>query len=197
MIIEWSSRANGERRAPGGEWWIGLAEIDHETSDFCNVDVDLNKGVWNGFSTHLHAHRRYRHALRCTWKAARLRRRLGGEHALAGGILTIRRAWTMKLKPGAAEQYRAMHDAIWPEMLERMRAGGVHTFSIYRDGLTLFAYQEFEAADRPGLEPDATIRRWWRSLEPLMECQADGQPLRQELDEVFHFPAQPHLGARD
>lgn len=120
-----------------------------------------------------------------------------GEHALAGGILTLRRAWTMRLKPGAAEQYRAMHDAIWPEMLERMRAGGVRSFSIYRDGLTLFAYQEVEAGDRPGLEPDATIRRWWRSLEPLMECQPNGQPFRQELDEVFHFSAEPDQGTGD
>ncbi len=105
--------------------------------------------------------------------------------------MTIRRAWTMKLKPGAADKYRAMHDAIWPEMLERMRASGVRTFSIYRDGLTLFAYQEIEAVDQPGFEPDTTIRRWWRSLEPLMECQPDGQPVRQELGEVFHFSAEP------
>ncbi len=48
MIIEWPSRANGERRAPGGAWWIWLAEIDHETSDFCNVDVDLTKGYGMG-----------------------------------------------------------------------------------------------------------------------------------------------------
>jgi len=103
----------------------------------------------------------------------------------------------MKLKPGAAEQYHAMHDAIWPEMLERMRAGAVRTFSIYRDGLTLFAYQEIEGGDRPGLAPDATIQRWWRSLEPLMECQPDGQPLRQELDEAFHFSAEPNRDTGD
>ena len=97
----------------------------------------------------------------------------------------------MKLKPGAAEKYRAMHDAIWPEMLELMHGSGVRTFSIYLDGLTLFAYQEIEAIDRPGLEPDATMRRWWRSLEPLMECQSDGQPLRQDISEVFHFSMRP------
>lgn len=108
--------------------------------------------------------------------------------------MTIRRAWTMKLKPGAAEQYRAMHDAIWPEMLERMRAGGVRTFSIYRDGLTLFAYQEIEGDGPPGFEPDATIRRWWQALEPLMECQPDGQPWRRELEDTFHFSMQPDRG---
>lgn len=101
--------------------------------------------------------------------------------------MTLRRAWTMKLKPGCAEKYQAMHDAIWPEMLQRMEAGGVLTFSIYRDGLTLFAYQETKAGDRPGLEPDAVTRRWWQAVEPLMECQPDSQPLRHWLDEVFHF----------
>ena len=111
--------------------------------------------------------------------------------------MTIRRAWTMKLKDGAADQYLALHDAIWPEMLERMRSGGVRSFSIYRDGLNLFAYQEIEAGELLGLEPDATTRRWWRSLEPLMECQPNGEPLRQELVEVFHFPAEPDQGTRD
>lgn len=112
-----------------------------------------------------------------------------GEMPIQGVNLTIRRAWTMKLKPGAAEQYRAVHAAIWPEMLERMRAGGVRSFSIYRDGLTLLAYQEIEADDPAALEPDATIRRWWKTLEPLMECEPGGEPLRRELDEVFHYSA--------
>ena len=106
----------------------------------------------------------------------------------------MRRAWTMKLKPGAAEQYRALHDAIWPDMLERMRTGRVRSFSIYRHGLTLFAYQEVADGELAGLKPDDTMRRWWRSLEPLMECQPDGQPLRQYLDEVFHFSAGPDQG---
>ncbi|MEO7243278.1 MAG: L-rhamnose mutarotase [Variovorax sp.] len=111
--------------------------------------------------------------------------------------MTMRHAWTMKLKPGAAGEYQAMHDAIWPELLERMQAGGVRSFSIYRDGLTLFAYQEIEAGDRPGLEPDAVTMRWWRALEPLMECQPDGQPLRQGLQEVFHYAAARNGGAGD
>ena len=56
----------------------------------------------------------------------------------------IRTAWIMRLKPGCEAIYKEKHDAIWPEMLELMKRQGVRNFSIYRDGLTLFAYNERE-----------------------------------------------------
>ncbi len=52
----------------------------------------------------------------------------------------VRTAWMMKLKPGNEAIYKRKHDEIWPEMLENMKRDGVRTFSIYRNGLDLFAY---------------------------------------------------------
>ncbi len=46
----------------------------------------------------------------------------------------------MKLKPGNEAIYKQKHDEIWPEMLAQMERDGVRNFSIYRHGLTLFAY---------------------------------------------------------
>ena len=54
----------------------------------------------------------------------------------------MRQAWVMKLKPGNEAIYKKKHDEIWPEMLELMRRQGIRNFSIYRYGLTLFAYLE-------------------------------------------------------
>ena len=54
IIIECPSRAKRERRAPGGAWRTGLAEIAHEAPDFCNVDVDLIKGYAMGSVTFEH-----------------------------------------------------------------------------------------------------------------------------------------------
>ena len=107
--------------------------------------------------------------------------------------MTVRRAWTMRLKPGAAAQYQAAHDALWPEMRALMARNGVRSFSIYRHDLTLFAYQERDAAAPTDAEPDPIIRRWWTALAPLIDCHPDHSPVREALDEVFHFEAGPPL----
>ena len=53
-----------------------------------------------------------------------------------------RQAWVMWLKPGNEEIYKQKHDEIWPELVEQMRSRGIRNYSIYRHGLTLFAYLE-------------------------------------------------------
>jgi L-rhamnose mutarotase len=98
----------------------------------------------------------------------------------------MRRAWVMQLKPGFADEYKRRHDAIWPELTEAIRARGITSFSIYRHGLTLFAYQEYDPAV-PAMEPAPVMRRWWREMAELMETEADLQPARVMLEEVFHL----------
>lgn len=98
----------------------------------------------------------------------------------------MRRAWTMRLKPNGAAQYKKFHDEIWPEMLENMRRQGVRNYSIFWFGDTLFAYQELNG--KPSNQPpDELVLRWWKALEPYMETDETGRPVRQELEEVFHF----------
>ncbi|MCR8724669.1 L-rhamnose mutarotase [Frigidibacter sp. ROC022] len=95
-----------------------------------------------------------------------------------------RRAFVMKLRPGCEAEYAAKHDAIWPELVEQMRARGTRNYSIYRYGLLLFAYQE---NDGPAGEPTDLTRRWWQEMAPLMETDANGAPWRETLSEVFHL----------
>ena len=54
----------------------------------------------------------------------------------------IRQAYTMKLKPGFAAEYKKRHDEIWPELQKELRAAGVSDFSIFLDekNLTLFIF---------------------------------------------------------
>ena len=74
----------------------------------------------------------------------------------------MRVAWVMRLKPGNEAIYKQKHDEIWPEMLELMQRQGIRNYSIYRYGLTLFAYLERDAA--------AAARRAARSgRAPLVE----------------------------
>ncbi|WP_292046788.1 L-rhamnose mutarotase, partial [Brevundimonas sp. UBA5718] len=46
-------------------------------------------------------------------------------------------AFRMQLKPGAVEEYKARHDAIWPELAELLTASGVSDYSIFLDEETL------------------------------------------------------------
>ena len=39
----------------------------------------------------------------------------------------IRRAFTMRLKPGGLAQYKHWHDNIWPELVRELEASGIAT----------------------------------------------------------------------
>jgi L-rhamnose mutarotase len=101
----------------------------------------------------------------------------------------IRRAWIMTLKPGAEAEYKRRHDAIWPELREAIVASGVTSFSIYRHGLTLFAYQERDPAVTSPDEPAPVFWRWWREMAPLMETHVDARPVQTPMEEVFNLSA--------
>lgn len=97
-----------------------------------------------------------------------------------------RKAWRMTLRPGAEADYDREHARIWPEMLAEMRKGGVLRFLIYRDGCDVFAWQERDGPfPEPGALPSETLRNWWRAMEPLMLTDANGQPRRRPMTEVF------------
>lgn len=101
-----------------------------------------------------------------------------------------RRAWRMRLRPGAEAAYDAAHAAVWPELLAEMHANGIAIFRIFRDGGDIFAYQERTAPfPAPGAEPSETMRRWWREMEPLMVTDMDGRPVQRMLTEVFDLDA--------
>jgi L-rhamnose mutarotase len=98
----------------------------------------------------------------------------------------MRNAWVMKLKPGNEALYKARHDEIWPEMLDFMKAGGTHNFSIYRCGLLPFAYQELDRPPMPGKPIDPIVWKWWEMMAPYMETNPDFSPVQETLPEMFH-----------
>jgi len=98
----------------------------------------------------------------------------------------VRAAWVMRLKPGNEKVYKEKHDQIWPELLAVMREQGIRNFTIYRHGLLLFAYMERDGGSPSGGSPDPVTRRWWRMMEPYMECNADASPREEPIEEMFH-----------
>jgi L-rhamnose mutarotase len=98
----------------------------------------------------------------------------------------MRVAWVMRLKPGNEAVYKRKHDEIWPEMLDLMRRQGIRNYSIYRYGLTLFAYLERDRPAPAGEPHDPVVLRWWKMMEPYMDYNADGTPWMEPIEEVFH-----------
>lgn len=101
-----------------------------------------------------------------------------------------RHAFTMKLKPAGAAEYKKRHDEIWPELSAAIQAAGISDYSIFLDEatLTLFAVQKQTdnntAADLPN---HPIVKKWWAHMALLMEVQADNSPQCGSLREVFHL----------
>lgn len=101
-----------------------------------------------------------------------------------------RHAFKMKLKPGVAAEYKKRHDEIWPELVAELRTAGVSDYSIFFDEatLTLFAVQKLADDQAAAALPKSpVVRKWWDSMAPLMEVNADHSPVVTPLREVFHL----------
>jgi L-rhamnose mutarotase len=86
-------------------------------------------------------------------------------------------AFRMKLKPGAVEEYRRRHDAIWPELVSALREAGIYDYSIFLDpeSLNLFAVLKL-APDhrRDSLPAHPVMQRWWAYMADLMVRSHEG-----------------------
>ncbi len=99
-------------------------------------------------------------------------------------------AFKMRLKPGFEEEYKRRHDAIWPELAEKLKSAGVSDYSIFLDPdtLVLFAVQKVAEGDSTAELPrDPVVRRWWEYMKDLMDTNPDASPVQRDLLEVFHL----------
>lgn len=99
----------------------------------------------------------------------------------------IRRAFTMRLKPGAFEEYKHHHDHIWPELVEEIERSGIASITTFRRDLDMFLFSEIhdeEAWDK--LWNSEIHRKWAEVMQPLMHLRDDGIVDAGELTEIFH-----------
>ena len=100
-------------------------------------------------------------------------------------------AFTMRLNPGQAEEYRRRHDAIWPELAALLREAGVSDYSIHLDEATGTLFGVLWRTADHGMEalPDHPVmRRWWAYMADIMETHPDNSPVVTPLVTVFHMP---------
>ena len=101
------------------------------------------------------------------------------------------------LQAGRVEEYKKLHAAVWPAVLQMIQHCHLRNYSIYLSQLDdgqhyLFSYFEYTgedfAADLAKMAADPTTQKWWAVCMP---CQ---QPLANRpagewwttMEEIFH-----------
>jgi L-rhamnose mutarotase len=100
----------------------------------------------------------------------------------------IRRAFTLRLKPGALAEYKEHHDQIWPEFVEEIERSGIARMTACEADPVIFYYSEIldEAAwDR--LWHTEVHDRWGELFKPLIAFNDEGIVDAGDLREIFHL----------
>lgn len=102
----------------------------------------------------------------------------------------------IRLRPDKVDEYKRLHAAVWPAVLERIAHAGVRNYSIFLRELAgephLFAYFEYVgddwARDSAAIAADEATQRWWRLTEPCQAPLDDRAPGEwwAAMEEVFH-----------
>jgi L-rhamnose mutarotase len=100
-------------------------------------------------------------------------------------------AFKMQLNPGAADEYRKRHDAIWPELVDLLHEAGVTDYSIHLDPETDILFGVLWRRKDHGMDrlPDLPVmQRWWAHMADLMQTHPDNAPVVKPLVPMFHMP---------
>lgn len=98
----------------------------------------------------------------------------------------------LKIRPERLEEYKARHQAVWPDMLAALSETGWHNYSLFmRDDGLLVGYletEDFEAA-RQGMALREVNERWQADMAPFFEALDGRRPDEgmMPLQEVFHL----------
>ena len=102
----------------------------------------------------------------------------------------IRKAFLLKIKLGAEEEYARRHNPIWPELEATLREHGVSNYSIHFNPETndLFGYAEIESEERwNAIAQTDVCQRWWAHMADIMATNPDKSPSSAPLVECFHM----------
>ncbi|MCC5936094.1 MAG: L-rhamnose mutarotase [Lunatimonas sp.] len=97
-------------------------------------------------------------------------------------------AFTMRLKPGFAEEYQRRHDEIWPALQSLLKESGITDYHIFLDDATntLFAFQQTAGeGSSQDLGSNEVVKKWWAYMADIMETHPDHSPITKSLTKVF------------
>lgn len=91
------------------------------------------------------------------------------------------------------EEYKQLHAAAWPGVLEMIRACNIRNYSIYHKDGYLFSYFEYVGsdfeADMAKMAADPLTQKWWGVCKPCQEPLATRAPGEwwANMEEVFYL----------
>lgn len=98
----------------------------------------------------------------------------------------------VRVKLDRLDEYKRLHAAVWPEVLNRITDCNIRNYSIYHKNDLLFSYFEYVGddfdADMAAMAADPVVQRWWDVCKPCHEplpTRAEGEWWA-NMDEVFH-----------
>lgn len=108
-----------------------------------------------------------------------------------------RYGWVIGLEADKVDEYKRLHAAVWPDVLEMIREVNIRNYSIFLRQLPdgefyLFSYLEYVGDDFDGdmakMAADATTKEWWKHCMPCQKPlanRAEGEWWA-DMEEVFH-----------
>ena len=103
--------------------------------------------------------------------------------------------FTLQVDPARLAEYRARHEAVWPEMLQALAQCGWRDYSLYLrdDGLLVGVLETDDfAAAQAAMEQREVNRRWQAEMAPFFVGLDRGTADRsmRPLPEIFNLEAQ-------
>jgi L-rhamnose mutarotase len=100
-------------------------------------------------------------------------------------------AFQLRIRKNKVEEYDRAHEAVWPELLERIRSVGISDYSIFRRHETIILVMRVEDFDRAWerLAQDPVNQRWQEKMSEIFEETQDVEPGERfpMLKEVFYM----------
>lgn len=78
-------------------------------------------------------------------------------------------AFKLKLREGKRDEYKKMHDEIWPELIEVLKEAKIQNYTIWNSGDDLFGYYEVPDVKHSNyvLANSPVMERWNKVMENI------------------------------
>jgi L-rhamnose mutarotase len=98
------------------------------------------------------------------------------------------------IAPDRIQEYKQLHSAVWPQVLERIRRSNIRNYTIFlrEPENLLFGTWEYHgsdfAADMAAIAADPETQRWWTFTDPCQRPLASRAPGEHwaPMQAVFH-----------
>ncbi len=97
------------------------------------------------------------------------------------------------VKSEKIEEYKKLHAAVWPDVLEMIKSCNIRNYSIYLKDNQLFSYFEYTGddfkSDMDKMAADPVTQQWWDVCKPCqapLETREEGEWWA-DMEEVFHL----------